>query len=227
MLQQTQVSRVIPKYEAFLTAFPTLGSLAAASLQEVLRQWQGLGYNRRARFLREASRVISGQGSTFPTTLDELVKLPGIGTNTAAAILVYSFNQPHVFIETNIRTVFLHYFFKDEQDVPDKAILQLVEETLDTANPREFYWALMDYGTHLKQSVGNANVQSRHYKKQSAFAGSPRQLRGKILRELTQGPRDAKALRGLYDDKRFDDVLQGLIRDKLVQSNGQAVSLAM
>ncbi|MFO8163646.1 MAG: hypothetical protein R6T98_03835, partial [Desulfatiglandales bacterium] len=112
MLQQTQVSRVIAKYESFLCAFPDIYSLAQAPLREVLNVWQGLGYNRRAVALQQAAqKVVKHFDQRIPSNVDSLVSLPGIGKATACAICTFAFNQPTLFIETNIRTAFIHYFF--------------------------------------------------------------------------------------------------------------------
>ena len=185
MLQQTQVARVIPKYEQFMQRFPDIATLADASLADVLEVWHGLGYNRRARYVREAAKCIVLQNAgAVPSTVDALVKLPGVGANTAAAIIVYAFNTPRVFIETNIRTVYLHHFFQGEHGVTDAQLLDVVQQTVVTENPREWYWALMDYGSWLKRSVGNPNSRSKHYAKQSPFDGSTRMLRGVMLRLL-------------------------------------------
>lgn len=185
MLQQTQVPRVLVKYAEFLSAFPTAHALAQASLGDVLRAWQGLGYNRRAKLLHECAKaVVARHHGTFPETYEALVALPGVGPYTAGAVLAFAFNVPHAIIETNIRTIYLHYFFKDRTDVSDTELMPYIERTLDRRNPRSWYAALMDYGTHLKQTVGNENQRSRHYAKQSTFSGSARQLRGAVLRLL-------------------------------------------
>ncbi len=185
MLQQTQVSRVLTKYVQFLVAFPSITALAAAPLRDVLRVWQGLGYNRRALALhRLAHIVVERQGGIIPADAGALKELPGIGHATACAICAFAFNQPVVFVETNIRAVFIHHFFPREATVRDRDILPLVEETLDTGNPREWYWALMDYGVTLKEWFGNPSRRSAHHVKQSPFEGSRRQLRGRILRVL-------------------------------------------
>ncbi len=182
MLQQTQVSRVKVKYQEFLKAFPLVQDLAKAPLADVLRIWTGLGYNRRAKFIHQAARkVVDDYGGIFPDNQKELTKLPGIGANTAGAICAYAYNQPVVFIETNIRTVFIHHFFSDQTGIEDKQIVPLVEAHIDHNNPREWYWALMDYGSHLKKVVGNVTRQSQHYKRQSRFEGSHRQLRSLLL----------------------------------------------
>jgi len=98
------VPRVIPKFEAFIAAFPDEQTLASASLAHVLMAWQGLGYNRRAKFLHEAAkRVVNEFEGRFPESAPELLSLPGVGTNTAGAILAYAFNTPAIFVETNIR----------------------------------------------------------------------------------------------------------------------------
>jgi A/G-specific adenine glycosylase len=184
MLQQTQTSRVLKKYDEFITAFPDFESLVAAPLQQVLRVWQGIGYNRRALALREAARIIlSSFNGRLPSSPDMLITLPGIGPYTASAIPVFAFNQPHAFIETNIRTVYLHFFFSERNEVNDKEILPIIEATLDRANPREWYYALFDYGAFLK-SVENLDKKSAHYRKQSAFKGSDREIRGQIIKFL-------------------------------------------
>lgn len=185
MLQQTQVERVIEKYRQFIKTFPTFSALARAPLHEVLKVWQGLGYNRRAIALKKIARIVFEElKGKLPSSEHELLKFPGIGKYTAGALLAFVFNQPTVFIETNIRRVFIHYFFRDREGITDAEILPLVERTLDHADPREWYYALMDYGVMLKKEYQNPNQRSAHYKRQSPFQGSNRQLRGMILRLL-------------------------------------------
>lgn len=218
MLQQTQVSRVIPKFEAFLERFPTRRSLAQAPLGNVLIAWQGLGYNRRAKFLWQAARFLeTDYGQTFPRQQAELEALPGIGRNTASAILVYTFNQPAVFIETNIRTVFLYHFFPAAHAITDTAIAPLVAATLPSDDPRVWYWALMDYGSYLKQAVGNISRASRGYVKQSKFVGSSRQLRGQILRQLAAAPLPKVELLQRLADGRAQRVLHDLEAEGMVR----------
>lgn len=216
MLQQTQVHRVIPKFQQFVTLFPDFPALAKAPLSEVLIAWQGLGYNRRAKFLHELAKAVVDLGG-LPNTQEELVKLPGIGTNTAGAILAYAFDQPVVYIETNIRTVYLHHYFADRFDVDDKELLPIIERTLERDEPRAWYSALMDYGTYLKkQGLGRIDA-SKHYKKQSKFEGSVRQMRGAILRALASGPLELNELKKAVDaDDRFDLALEQLIKESLV-----------
>ncbi len=185
MLQQTQVERVRNFYNAFLKKFPTAKALAQAPLSAVLVLWKGLGYNRRAVNLKKAAETVMREfKGVFPADYTSLIALPGIGQSTAGAIMNFSYNIPTAFIETNIRSVYLHHFFKDKKDVSDKDVMKLIEETQDTKNPREWYYALYDYGTFLKKTIGNQNSRSRHYKKQSAFKGSNRELRSLMLSYL-------------------------------------------
>jgi A/G-specific adenine glycosylase len=187
MLQQTQVQRVHTFYTSFTQAFPHFGELAQASLRDVLTAWTGLGYNRRAVSLHKIAEIVANQyQGQLPDTVTALQQLPGIGPHTAGSIAAFAFNKPSIFIETNIRTVFLHLFFRDQTLVPDSLLLPLVEQTVDHHNPRHWYYALMDYGTLLKQTVPNPNRKSKHYAIQSKFIGSDRRVRGAIVRHLTQ-----------------------------------------
>lgn len=215
MLQQTQVDRVRVKFAEFMERFPTVEALAGASLADVLTVWQGLGYNRRAKFLHEAAKRIMEVG--VPRSLEELIKLPGVGKNTAGALMNYVYQVPTAFIETNIRTVYFHHFYADAQDVSDGELLELVEATMDQESPREWFYALMDYGTFLKRTGGGRLTVSKHYKKQAPLKGSVREVRGEIIRRLTAGAMNHDTLqRGYENDARFEKALHGLIRDGLV-----------
>lgn len=221
MLQQTQVDRVIPKFNAFIMRFPDEQALASASLADVLRLWQGLGYNRRAKFLHEVAKSIVSMG-TFPDGESELVQLPGIGKNTAGAILAYAFNRPALFIETNVRAVYIHHFFANMDIVDDRDIMQILERTMEYEHPREFYWALMDYGSWLKKQ-GVITGRSRHYKKQLPLNGSIREVRGKIVALLSVSDIVADTMSGYFDgDMRYTPAINGLIKDGLVmETNGR------
>jgi A/G-specific adenine glycosylase len=189
MLQQTQVERVVGKYREFLKKFPNFETLAQAPLPEVLEVWQGLGYNRRALSLKRlAQQVLEDWGGRLPANKEALRSLPGIGPATAGALLAFAFEQPVVFIETNIRRVFLHFFFAEEEGVTDREILPVVSETLDRERVRDWYYALMDYGAGLKGSGPNPNRRSAHYARQSPFTGSNREVRGLILKTLLLEP---------------------------------------
>ena len=225
MLQQTQVDRVLPKYKAFLKEFPTAKALASTSLGDVLRAWQGLGYNRRAKMLHQCAQVVTNDlCGRWPKSFVGLKDLPGIGPYTAGAVMAFSYNQPVPLIETNVRTVYLHHFFNDDTDVTDNEIMALVELTLDQQNPREWYWALMDYGSYLKRTYGNPNSRAINYQKQSTFKNSDRQIRGAIIRTLTEkGCTRNTLLKKLsqFEDIRIDAQLEKLMTEEMVIKQGQ------
>lgn len=224
MLQQTQTYRVEPKYRAFIDAFPDLEALASASLRDVLGMWQGLGYNRRGKFLHQAAqRVMQEFGGNIPQEPEILVTLPGIGKNTAGSISAFAFNRPTIFIETNIRTVFIHSFFKNQDSVHDNVIIPLVERTVDQDNPREWYYALMDYGVYLKKMLPNPSRRSKHHVVQSKFEGSDRQIRGAIIRALIQRPAlSEKELSVLCkNDARVSTIIAQLEQEQLIERKNE------
>ena len=189
MLQQTQVARVVPYYEEWLASFPTPAALAAAPLEAVLRTWQGLGYNRRAIALTRAAGVIAEEhGGEIPRNREALLALPGVGPATAAGVRAFAFGESDLYRETTVRAVFLHEFFADAEGVPDSAILPLLEQTLDRSDPRRWYWALLDYGAHLKRTLPNPSRRSCHHTRQSPFEGSHRQVRSRLLRAVMEVP---------------------------------------
>lgn len=222
MLQQTQVKRVRIKFAEFMARFPTIESLSEASLADVLVVWQGLGYNRRAKFLYEAAKQVVRDG--LPTTAESLVTLPGIGKNTAGAIMNYVYEVPTPFIETNIRTVYFHHFFTDTHQVSDAELLRLVEQTIDRESPRQWFYALMDYGAYLKRQ-GSARLDtSKHYKKQAPLKGSVREVRGQIIRYLATGPMAISVLESEFNgDERLEKALQGLRTDGLITDAGGGI----
>lgn len=186
MLQQTQVVRVIPKYRAFLKEFPTFVALAQASLRDVVVAWQGLGYNRRAKALHELAVVVARDyKGKLPSTYEELLCLPGIGPYTAAAVCAFAYNTAHPMLETNIRTVLFYHVFSDKEQVSDLELMGVAVKLLDTKRPREWHWALMDFGAYLKKQGVRSNTKSKHYTPQSTFKGSDREVRGAIVRALT------------------------------------------
>ncbi len=223
MLQQTQTSRVIEKYREFITAFPTIFALATASLSQVLMHWSGLGYNRRAKYLHmTAQAIVSEHDGHVPRDPGKLSSLPGIGPNTAAAIVVYAYNIPVTFIETNIRRTFIHHFFATQKEVSDKEIFPLVSATMDQINPREWFWALMDYGSALPKVVKNPNHKSVHYTKQSKFSGSVRQVRGSIMKTLLKGPCSQSSLKTQVEGDllHFEKALKALMEEGFVVKKG-------
>lgn len=212
MLQQTQVARVISKYEAFLKQFPTVWVLAKAPAGEVVRVWQGLGYNRRALALQRAAQaIVSQHGGRVPTDIAALDALPGVGAYTASAVVVFAFDRPVPMIETNIRRVYIHHFFPHADSVSDVDILPLIEATIDRRNPREWYYALMDYGSILPKQIANPNRRSKAYHRQSPFAGSRRQMRGAILRACSTGPISLRRLRSKFSKGPHD--VHAIIRE--------------
>ena len=218
MLQQTQVQRVLVKFDEFILKFPTIKSLADATLSDVLEAWIGLGYNRRAKFLKQSAEIIVNvRNNEFPQTLEQWISLPGFGKNTASAVLVYSQNEPLAFIETNIRTVFIHHFFEDFESINDKDIEALILATLDKDNPREWYWALMDYGTFLKKEYGNISRKSSSYTTQSKFQGSFRQKRAKVLKEIVT--RKVVSFDELQQITAYESEILESALEKLVQEN--------
>ncbi len=229
MLQQTQVERVIPKFLKFVAAYPTVAALAKAAQSDVIRHWVGLGYNRRARFLHlAAQKIVEKYDGKLPRSLEEITALPGIGPYTGAAILAFAYNLPVPVIETNIRTVYIHHFFGAKSAVEDKDILSLIEVTMDGDNPRRWYSALMDYGAYLKATVGNLTRQSKSYAKQSRFEGSTRQLRGKILRELTVSPQSVAELTKKLDrvsNQKLTRILQQLEKELLITNLQHKITL--
>lgn len=187
MLQQTQADRVRSFYTSFLKRFPAWGALARARQRDALIKWQGLGYNRRALALhRTAQIVVREHGGKLPRDVETLELLPGVGRATAGAIAAFAFDIPSVFIETNIRRAVLHFFFPRGRKVSDIRVRELVAATLDRSYPREWYYALMDYGAMLAKKAPNSNRRSKHYTRQSPFPGSVRQLRGAVIRFLTR-----------------------------------------
>lgn len=234
MLQQTQAERVVEKYQAFIQAFPHVSSLAAAPLSKVLRLWVGLGYNRRARYLHETANILMETfDGAIPQTTTELQSLPGIGPYTAAAIQAFGYNLPVVVIETNIRSVFLYYYFAHRTNITDAELKPYVEQALVRERAREWYNALMDYGSYLKKIGNNPSVGSRHYVKQSPFAGSIRQIRGAIISMLaTQGEiKVGELIEVLVERLKVDETLitraiSQLVLDRLIVEHNHLMSLA-
>ncbi len=229
MLQQTQVDRVLPKYQAFIKQWPMARALARASLGEVLIAWQGLGYNRRAKMLHTCAQVvIEEHKGKWPTSYEGLKSLPGIGPYTAGAVMAFSYDSSVPIIETNIRSVYIHHFFTTKLSVTEVELLTKITKTLPTENHREWYWALMDYGVYIKKTFGNKNKQAKQYKKQSKFAGSDRQIRGAVIRKLAHKTlTEPDLLKELveYEKDRVHLQIMSLIQDGLVIQKANTYSL--
>lgn len=229
MLQQTQVDRVIPYYRALLKEFPTVRRLADAPLSGVLRAWQGLGYNRRAKLLQlAAQKIVAEHGGNVPRDIDALERLPGIGPYTARAIAAFAYDEDTVFIETNLRTAVIHHFFPEDEAVSDATILAVLEKAFPKGKARAWYAALMDYGAHLKRSGVRVNSRAKAYAKQSRFTGSSREARGAILRALVSGPKTVTHLTALLGPERKEQLtraLSALRSEAMVVSQGRLHAL--
>lgn len=230
MLQQTRASRVEGKYHLFLKEFPDFRTLAVASTREVLSAWQGMGYNRRALALKRiAEQVMKEYKGALPRNPGILETFPGIGKGTAGSIAAFAFNMPVPFIETNIRRVFIHFFFPKRRKVHDEEIMKLVERTLDMKNPREWYYALMDYGAMLgKQAKENPNRKSVHYRKQAPFEGSLRQVRGRILQILVRKKHITHSELAdilMVPKEKMEKALAQLVREGFVEQHGRMVQI--
>ncbi len=226
MLQQTQVERVKGYYSAWLKKFPTPKALAEASLSDVLKLWQGLGYNSRGKRLWDAGKIIAKSG--FPKTASELEKLPGIGPYTARAVMAFAHNSDEIFIETNIRTAVTYHFFPKKKVVTDAEILKILEKAHPKGKSREWYAALMDYGAHLKRSGVKLNSKAKGYTKQARFGGSDREARGAILKELAKGTKTSTRLLGLLGDDRKPQLalqLAKLLKEGMVERKGKTYRL--
>lgn len=227
MLQQTQVPRVLNKFDEFIQIFPDFAALAQASLEDVLRAWQGLGYNRRAKYLLQIAQEIMNQwDGVVPDDPALLQTLPGIGAATAGSIVVFTYDRPVVFIETNVRRVFIHHFFQDRMDVSDTDIYPVLTRTLDQTHPREWYYSIMDYGTFLAGAIENPNRRSRHYAVQSKFSGSDREIRGRILKLLLdEGPAAGEIIhQKIQNEKeRTNRILGQMIDEGLLMKDGSLI----
>ena len=207
MLQQTQTTRVDGRWQRWLQRFPSVSALASADAADVLEEWQGLGYNRRALALLRAAGQIEALGSDFPRDVRSLTALPGIGPATAAGILAFAFDLHSVYLETNVRAVFLHELFAGEQRVPDGRLVPLVRQTCPadasdpSDDPRTWYYALLDYGAYLKRTIPNPSRRSSGHTRQSRFEGSHRQKRAELLRVLL-------AHRGEPDGVRLETICE-------------------
>lgn len=219
MLQQTQTERVIPKYLSFLSAFPSVESLANAPFAEVISLWQGLGYNRRARYLHSTAKEIHNTyNGIIPSATDSLLDLPGIGPYTASAIATFAYNKPTIMIETNIRTSVIYHFFPNRRIVRDSVIRPILAESLDE-NPRDWYYALMDYGAMIKKTYGNFGSRSTSFSKQSMFKGSDREKRGMIIRYLTNHDTMPITIVPQYintDTEHSERIITKLVNDGLI-----------
>ncbi|MHA1636407.1 MAG: Fe-S cluster assembly protein HesB [Candidatus Thorarchaeota archaeon] len=219
MLQQTQVSRVIPKYLEFLQKYPTLESLAESNTKELVQIWCGLGYNRRALWLKDAAGQITERGS-FPEEVPELRKLKGVGPYTSRSILIFAFNEDVAAVDTNIRRVLIASGFATE-DTSEKDLQGVADVILLKGRSSDWHNALMDYGSDVLTSSTTGIAPTS---KQPKFKGSTRQMRGKIVRILSEN--DSLTLSEIVSslniegkkETELESILEQLICDKLVDS---------
>jgi A/G-specific adenine glycosylase len=241
MLQQTQVARVVPRYEAFLGSFPTPGACAAGSVGDVVTHWAGLGYNRRAVNLhRTATLVVAEHGGRLPDDLDRLLRLPGIGPYTARAVLAFAWERDVGVVDTNAGRVLAR--------VTGRALTGgEVQERADAAVPAGHGWAwnqaVLDLGATVCTSrsprcgdcplaprcswrrAGNiepdpARGSAGTSAGQSTFEGSDRQGRGRLVEALRRqdriAPDDLAAAAGWPDDPiRTAEAVASLLTDGL------------
>lgn len=230
MLQQTQTNRVSEKFQKFIQEFPDFQSLAKAPLNNVLKVWQGLGYNRRAVALKKiADKVVNELDGILPADVEILKSFPQIGHNTASSIVAFAFNIPTFFIEVNIRRVYIYFFFPGKSSIADQNIMPIVRKTLDHSNVRKWYYALMDYGVMLKKTHPELNKRSAHYRKQSKFKGSNREIRGKILKLLIASSNltEAEILRELeISPKKLKENLSLLIKEGFIKQENNRFSIS-
>jgi len=232
MLQQTQVVRVLPKYKEFLKEFPTLNSLAKASDKKLLHIWAGLGYWKRALSLKKTAQIISKEyQGKFPKEPELLKKLPGIGPYTAGAVACFAFQSKDAFLDTNIRRVYLYFFFSGKNNISDRKILTIAKKAVWKKNPREWHYALLDYGAVILKDK-KINKQSKHYTKQSKFEGSFRSFRTIVMHFLLDQPKQTatmgkidrllKKSKSPYTSTR---ILSALKKDGLIKKKGNSYSL--
>ena len=221
MLQQTQAPRVVEKYISFIKRFPNINSLANAKTVEVLQEWQGLGYNRRGLALKKTAEIIIEKyKGKVPQLYEDLISLPGVGPATAGDLLAFAWDKPSIVIETNIRTVFIHFFFQDQTNISDNDIIPLIKKTLDTKNSRDWYFGLMDYGAFLKKTHTNPSRRSKHHNPQSPFHGSNRELRSKILKYIlaySKQPADIIAQSLSVEKEILTKNLESMVKEGLLQ----------
>jgi A/G-specific adenine glycosylase len=230
MLQQTQVARVVPAYDAFLRRFPSVGALARASLADVLR---GLGYNRRARDLHRAARACSG---TLPTDVAGLDAMPGVGAYTAGAVACFAHGTRVPFADTNVRRV-LGRVALGRVATEREAVA--IDSELMPRDAASWHHALMDLGATVcvaraprcdvcplaSRCLGRGRASPAVRRQQTAFATSDRRIRGRIVALLGEGDMSVRALRASIGDERVPRLVSALAAEGIVERRGARVAL--
>ncbi len=214
MLQQTQVERVIPKFNAFMHTFPTLDSLAQAPKELLLRHRSGLWFNSRALRLQAcAKQLLEQHGWVLPHDREILQTLPGIWPYTSWALLAFTYNLPVPVIDTNIRRIFIHELHLPE-DISTIQLEQVAIQHIPEWGANDWYNALMDYGSSVLTSK---KTGIKPISKQSRFVWSRRQIRGKILKHLlNHWPTATTVLANLYPHDAFDEIVEQMRTEHLV-----------
>ena len=223
MLQQTQVSRVVPKFNEFMSIFPTIESLANAKTKHLLQIWRGLGYNRRAIWLKEAARQIV-EKDKFPQSVKELQQLKGVGPYTSRSVLIFAFNRDLAAVDTNIRRVLIASGFADES-MSDIQLQPIADKVLLRGRSRDWHNALMDYGAQVMTSSSTGIAPTS---KQTCFEGSSRQVRGAAIRVLTEvtelGLGELMLLLDCdLDESELKSIMFQLMDDGLVEMAGDSI----
>jgi len=233
MLQQTQVSRVIPKYNEFIRVFPTIQVLAQAQTASVLRLWKGMGYNRRALYLKQASEAILRlHNGVFPASEEALVKLPGVGSYTARAILVFSFKKDITMVDTNIRKIITNFFFQDQKQ-PEKAIQEVADQLVPRGKSWEWHQALMDFGAasqiEIKKHPPAEGSKIKKDENKIPFKQSTRFFRGRIMDLVRTGDwEEVKLIETLIvrygkDEDFYKEVTEILLHEGLLARSTRAI----
>jgi A/G-specific adenine glycosylase len=234
MLQQTQVVRVLAKYDQFITKFPDVHALARAPLGEVLRQWSGLGYNRRAKFLHQcAQRVVTEYNGKFPDEIGSLKQLPGVGVSTSAAIMAFAYGADEPMIDTNIRRILVRTFFKSR--IPsDSELYSFAKSMIPKGKGSAWNYAMLDLGAtscSARRHSADCPLTGLHgkvgdfvYKKpQSKFKHSNRYWRGKVIDQLRNNKQMTlyKLQRSLPNADRLKDILTALLSEGMINKTGR------
>lgn len=225
MLQQTQVPRVIIKFQTFLQAFPTAAALADASRASVIKAWAGLGYNRRALYLHEcAKQIVTKFDGVLPRDPEQLMELPGIGPYMCRSVLIFAFNQDVAAVDTNIRRILIAEGFATQKTSP-KDMQKIAERVLPHGRSRDWHNALMDYGSLVLTSQGTG---IKPLSKQSSFYKSFRWYRSKVVKLIIKEEEVtvARIARELEKEKEFvAQVIESLRKDNLISLRGKKITL--
>lgn len=247
MAQQTQISRVVPKYESFMREYPTVGDCAAAPLADLLRLWSGLGYPRRCKNLHDAARhIVAHHNSQVPGDVHTLQSLPGIGPYTARAVMAFADGVDVAVVDTNVARVLARV---TNTSLSARQSQELADEMLPLGQAWEWNQVMMDFGAQVcvarnplcevcpiareckwDDGPDPARTTALTSKPQKRFAGSDRQARGRLMKVLAErgvhSDEVASAMGLSSDDQRAARLLKTLVHDGLVAVDGEWCRLA-